>query len=449
MSEMAASSNGEVKADTPVVEEKTAEEKAAEEKAAADKLAAETAEKSAQTFSIKSPANAAHLDAESINKITEHLSKGKYVIDKYYEGLEKAHKILVEYYPQDFDKEFEASMECVKNFKETLQSEKLGLDDHTKLVFAQHLLTCNKSLHMLFEEPDDVEVKSQDCDLQEILKKAPKVSMNEINDMCQMSYQASRQKNKLIEELKVTKATMESVDSVLSTDLLKHGSEKERETWAFIMDNTSKLCELSAQLGPAEVITLMSCKKEVEKILQKMETCTKNWEAAGAHLEKKSPALSSLVLGPALGEDMGDPGEEAEHALPTRTAFHQALEEQRKKVEGGADVAEKFIKSSVSAADMESYNFVFNYLLQALCKGASKPLVMEEKVYLGYHYGKTKNIVRKISNLSFAKRVIEGSYVFKDPVVHRNRGVGYHGGYQGRPYSRPQHNRYGYGYYGY
>jgi len=267
--------------------------------------------------------------------------------------------------------------------------------------------------------------------------------------MCQMSYQASRQKNKLIEELKEVKAKMEAVDSKLSADLLKYGSQKERETWAFLIDNTLKLCELSAQLGPAEVITLVSCKKEVEMMLEKMDTCSKNWEEAGAHMEKKSTAMSSLVLGPPLGE-MEKPEDEAQHALPTRTAFHQALEEQKKKVEGGVDVVKRFVQSSVPSEYMESYDFVFNYLIKALCKGASKPLVPEEKVYLGYHFGKAKKVVQKISNLSFAKRVMDGTYIFKDQLPHRNRG-GYRGGYQGRsmPYNRPNHNRYGYGYYGY
>ena len=375
-------------------------------------------------FSVNPPNGFQNLSEASIDKIVEHLAKGSYVIDKYVEGVKLAHNILMKYYPDSCSsEECEKSLEILSNFRSTLAEEKASIaNDEVKKIFAYHLETCNSAMSPLFSESMDTnDVTVEESELNNLVKKFPKVTMKNVREISQLTNPVFRQRGKILEDIKNVCEEMDAMDAAFITDMLKFSEQREQEVWSFLTGNKDKVVQYFDQFGPSEVVALSSYKCEVDVVLKKMADCQKNWSVAGAHLEKKTSSPSCLVLGPALDE-IDNPNDLAIEAPSTRAALSQSIDDCRKKIDNVSPNVVSVIKDALQPEDQASYNYIFDYVPTVLAKGPSKPLVPEEKVYVGYHLSKVKAIAGKISNMGWAKRVLTGQFVFRESNRGRFRG---------------------------
>jgi len=346
--------------------------------------------------------------ADFLTKTAQQLAKGKFTIRHYVNNINKTLDIMKDIDPGKVTDEVKQAYETLKDFSTSLDPIKqLVLSDDTKKAFAFHVYIIKKGLPDIFVE-GGVE-KSGETDesvIKKMFSKVPYMSVEEAMEVAGNDKKVKEMKNTLLDEVKELNKNIEIMDGNLSRKLV---SPADLQLWTFYLDNNSKFEEYYTKFGPAELITLSSCIAIGKGVLEKMQLCHKNWTAAGANLETKSPSPTCLVSGPLVSkESLGD-------TLPcaNTTSALELVKKIKKNVDSTHASVLDYVKSSMSPEDLESLNFIQKDL-EILLKKETRDLLPEEKVYLSYHVTKIEAHVKKMGELNVSRKILLGDYVFKD-----------------------------------
>jgi len=387
-------------------------------------------DKKEKEYTVDMPDNIDGIPDEAVEKTQKALERGKIAVLKYVEAIDRACEVIKAMFPDVTRDAQEASLTVLKEFKEEVKTvPKLKLSDETKKAFAYHVEICKTGMPNLFEEPAEAETKEepQETDVQKLFKKAPKLSVGAINDVINRGSKIVKEKKTLLNDLNDLNTKMQIVDNLLCLQLVEPNPD-EKKAWQFFQENADQLLEVFPSLGATELVILDFCKTLGNKILEKMSICRKNWTTLGTQLPSKSPSVSSLVYGPVVTADMlsADKIVTAE----TRATLLNVVAGIKKKINNNVT---DYVKNLMSKEDAESFQYIVNDLEGMIGKQQNKPLVPEEKLYIGYHLSKVRPHVSRIAELNASKTVLEGNYVFHDrPEFTERKSFGSPRGGSGR-----------------
>jgi len=346
--------------------------------------------------------------ADSLTKVTQTLAKGKFAIRHYVTNINKALDVMKDIDPGKVSEEVKQAYETLKDFSTSLDSIKqLVLSDDTKKAFAFHVYIIRKGLPDMFAEgAAEKSAESDESVIKKMFSKVPYMSVEEAMEVAGNDKKVKEMKNTLLDEVKELNKNIEIMDGNLSRKLV---SPADLQLWTFYLDNSAKFEEYYSKFGPAELITLSSCTAIGRGVLEKMQSCRKNWTAAGANLETKSPSPTSLVSGPLVSKDsLGD-------TLPcanTSSAL-ELVKKIKKSLESSHASVLDLVKKSMSPEDLESLNFIQKDL-EGLLHKEKRDLLPEEKIYLSYHITKIEAHTKKMGELNVSRKILLGDYVFRD-----------------------------------
>merc|ERR1719427_1505088 len=202
--------------------------------------------------------------------------------------------------------EVKKSYETLKDFSSSLDAiKKLDLTEDTKKAFAYHVHVIKKGLPQMFGEGvEENSAESLEAAIKKMFSKVPHMSVEDAMEVAGNDKKVKQMKNTLLDELKELNNNIGIMDANLCRNLVP---QSDAQLWSFYLENSTKLEEYYSKFGPAELITLSSITEIGRNVLEKVQICRKNWTAAGASLETKSPSPSSLVSGPLVSKDnLGD-----------------------------------------------------------------------------------------------------------------------------------------------
>jgi len=254
--------------------------------------------------------------------------------------------------------------------------------------------------------------------VQKLFKKAPKLSVDKVNDVINKGAKLMKEKQSLLDGLNELNEKMQIVDNALCTLLVESNSE-ERQAWQFFQENSDKIIELFPLMSGPELVILETCKDIGNKVLEKMTICRKNWTSLGTQITDKSPSVSNLVNGPLVTSDqLAEKKNLMTLAPETRSTLLNVITGIKKKI---ANNVTEYVKKHMTGEDLLSFNYIVNDLELLIGKHQSKSLQKEEKMYIGYHLSKVRPYVSKITDLFNTKTILEGSYEFHERAVITER----------------------------
>jgi len=427
--------------DVEMNNEEEEEQGSAEEKEEAAEVKTEPENKEPPEFALPLPEDLSQVSEEEMKKTEDLLVKGKFVADKYFNEV----GLIRGRFTDRFGEQHEESYTVLQEFMEKIKGKRIKFDDDTRKSFAYHIEVCKQAIPELFETDVNMEV-TKEVDLATLLKKAPRLTLDTLNEMIAAGPKVVKDKQSLLKELTELVEKVKGLDLSFRHSLADMLLREDKECWLFLFDNFDAIVSLFDQFGKSELVLLGMCKTAALKVIEFLDTCNENWAALGEVLEEKSTAVSTVVCGPSVPKDeLENHKDLMEHCTSSRSSVHQTISDLRRK-EGGADpVAVKFIKTTMSDNELVSYNFVLKELAQRLGKAMVKIFVPEEKIFVGYHLSKVKPIVEKMSELAMSRKLLEGRYIFKDHQHgkwhdnrHRGGGGGGGGRFSGGGKNRPE-----------
>jgi len=365
---------------------------------------------------------------ESMKKTIEKLAKGKVAADKYVESLTIAHDTVAERKPDFLSEEQKISFLALKNFKEQMADKKVNakIEDDTKKAFAYHIEVCKAAMSELFTAVAEVKEAEEkpavtETPIEAVFKHAPSLAMDSVYEVVNTGLTKlvrAGEKKQLLEDLKQLYEKMQIADESLSHQILESIGKDAVGCWRFLHQHAEEIFELYTKLGKTELVILSVCRDVVATVLEKMILCRKNWGVAAQTLNRYPMGATSLVGGPVVTSEVFGNTSSLMGLIPDSCfTGHDSLQHLLGDLKRKVDSSDKKIidheKTLFPEGGEESFNFILNDLPSKLVGSQNRFLSVEEKLYIGYHYSVIKNCIYKMMELSIARKVLDGKYIFR------------------------------------
>jgi len=383
---------------------------------------------------------------ENMKKIIDLLEKGKFVADKYVQSLTQAYESFSEKNPDIFTEDQKTSLQTLQSFKEQMEDKKRNteIEEDTKKAFAYHIEVCKAAMSDLFnpiteEKEEAEEKKATETPMEALFKKAPAVTMDAVYQLVNTGLtKVVREKKQLNDELKELYEKMEISDESLRHQILESMGKEAEGCWRFLQEHGGEIFELYSKVGKSELVILSLCRDVVSEVIEKIILCRRNWAVAASSLNKYPVGATALLCGPVVALEQYENKDHLIGLIPdNRLSLQQLLSDLKRKVDGSDKAIINHERSLIPEGGEGSYNFILKELPGMLGRTLSKPLAVEEKLYLGYHLNVIKSPVYKMMELTVARKCLDGKYVFrKDGKGGHGRGRDYRSGRDDRSRSR-------------
>jgi len=389
---------------------------------------------------------------ENMKKTIEKLEKGKFAADKYVESVTRAYEVFSEKNPEAFTEDQQTSLKTLQAFKEKLSGQKknTSIDQDSKKAFAYHIEVCKAAMPDFFgptrTEKEAAEEKPEvtETPVEALFKHAPSVTTDAVYQVVNTGLaKLVREKKQLNEELQQLHEKMEIADELLSQQILASMGKEAEGCWRFLQEHGEEIFEHYPKLGKGELVILSVCRDVVVEVLDKIVLCRKNWSGAASALDKYSAGATALVSGPVVASgDYVDKdlliGLVPDNTNTGRFTLKNKLTDFKTKLDNSHPFIVNHEKSLIPEGGEASYDFILKDLPSRLGAIPSKYLSVEEKLYIGHHMNAVKGCVGKMMELTVAKKVLDGKFVFRKEGKGNDRKWG---GGEGKNYR----NRNGHG----
>lgn len=382
------------------------------------------------------------ISEENMKKTIEKLGNGKFAFNKYVDSLTTTCDIFTEKNPDSLSEDAQTSLTALKTFKENLSGQKKNpdIDEDTKKAFAYHIEVCKAAMSDLFnlvtedKEPAEEKPEVTETPVEALFKKAPAVALDVVYQVVNSGVpKLVREKKQLNEELQQLCQKMEYADESLSHQILGAMGKEAEGCWRFLQEHGEQILELYSKLGKAELVILSVCRDVVAEVFEKIVLCRKNWTGAASALGRYPNGATALVAGPLVAtadyEDKENlmglvPDNSRENSTTGRFTLKYKLQDFKNKIENAHPAIVEHEKSNLPEGYEPSLNFILKDLPPVVAGAPSKFLAVEEKLYIGHHMNVIKGSVNKMMELSIARKVLDGKYVFhpKDNYNKNHRG---------------------------
>jgi len=364
---------------------------------------------------------------ENMKKTIEKLEKGKFAADKYVESVTRAYEVFSEKNPEAFSENQQTSLKTLQSFKEKMSGQKRNtvIDEDTKKAFAYHIEVCKAAMPDFFgpitEKEAAAEVKPEvtETPVETLFKKAPAVTPDAVYQVVNTGLaKLVKEKKQLNEDLQQLYQKMEIADELLSHQILGSMGKEAEGCWRFILEHGEEIFQHYSKLGKGELVILSVCRDVVIEVLDKIVLCRKNWSGAASALDKYPVGATALVSGPVVAS--GDYAEKdlliglvPDNTSSGRFTLKNKLGDFKTKLDSSHPFIVNHEKSLIPEGGEASYDFIMKELPSIVGAAPSKYLTAEERLYIGYHINAMKGCVGKMMELTVAKKVLDGKFVFR------------------------------------